>query len=95
MPERSSKIQIEIYDAQDSDYANDNFQQSTLFDELDEDDTINRTHRSDYDDEDKILYTKIGMTEIKIDKILKHLLLDDEYITTKNIIKMDRDDMEI
>ena len=37
---------------------------------------MNRTERSEFDDDDKILYTKIGRTELKIDKILKQLLVN-------------------
>ena len=41
------------------------------------DDDMNTTERSDFDDEDKIFYNKIGKTEIQIDKILSNLLVSD------------------
>ncbi len=58
---------IEIYDAQDSDYATNPGTE----------DDLNQTERSEQDDEDKILYTKIGKTEILIDKILTNLLIQE------------------
>lgn len=65
MPVDAKKIIIEVYDAQDSE---------SVHNELDQDD-LNLTDRSDFDvDEDKILYTKVGKTEIPIDKVLSNLL---------------------
>lgn len=48
----------------------------------DSDDLHNLTDKSDFEiDEDKILYTKIGKTEILIDKVLSNLLVEDEFVT--------------
>jgi hypothetical protein len=41
----------------------------------DPEEIMNKTERSEYDDEDKILYQKIGKTEVNVDKILKMLLV--------------------
>ena len=66
VPKDSKKIIIEIYDAYD---------QNTIQKDFDEDE-MNITDRSDFEvDEDKILYTKIGKTEINIDKVLTNLLV--------------------
>jgi hypothetical protein len=44
---------------------------------------MNITDRSDFEvDEDKILYTKIGKTEIQIDKVLTNLLVQDVRLLT-------------
>lgn len=43
------------------------------------------------DDDDKILYHKIGSTEITIDKILSNLLVVDEYVTFRNVIMQEND----
>jgi hypothetical protein len=51
-----------------------------------ETDELNLTERSEFDDEDKILYTKIGKSEIAIDKVLSNLLVVEEYVTLRNII---------
>lgn len=68
MPSNAKKIIIEVYDAQDSE---------NLQKEL-ENDELNSTDRSDFEvDEDKIFYTKIGKTEILIDKVLQNLLVQD------------------
>ena len=56
IPDDAKKIILEFYDAQDSDA-------------LGEDD-LNLTERSDFDDEDKVMHTFIGRTELNIDKIL-------------------------
>jgi hypothetical protein len=47
----------------------------SVHDNTDED--ANNTNRSDFDDDDKIFYTKIGKTEISIDKILSNLLVNE------------------
>lgn len=61
------------------------------------------TERSDFDDEDKVMHTFIGKTELNIDKILQQLLIQDvridldtqclnqEYETYRNIILQDTD----
>lgn len=40
---------------------------------------IDVSQRSEMDDEDKILFTLIGKTEISIDKVLSNLLVLDEF----------------
>lgn len=65
IPLDAKKLVIEVYDASDSD---------TINNELEADD-LNITDRSDLEnDDDKILYTKIGKTEIMVDKVLSNLL---------------------
>eukprot|EP00347_Sterkiella_histriomuscorum_P021806 403332703 len=77
MPKDAKKIIIEVFDAQDSE---------NLQKELEQDD-LNSTDRSDFEvDEDKIFYSKIGKTEIIIDKALQNLLVQEEFTTQKNII---------
>lgn len=67
MPADAKKIKIVIYDCQDS--------ETTQTREFDEDE-LNITERSDFEnDEDKVLYNKIGKTEIQIDKVLTNLLV--------------------
>lgn len=56
---------IEIYDAKDSDGVNPDMGE----------DSLNMTDRSEIDDDDKVFYTKIGKTELPIDKILTNLLV--------------------
>ena len=63
----SQKLIFEIYDASDSDAA----AKSISYDQMD------ASSRSDFDDEDKIFFKKIGKTEIAVDKILQNLLDDD------------------
>lgn len=53
---------MEFYDAQDSEAM---------------EDELNLTERSDFDDEDKVMHTLIGRTELSIDKILQQLLVSD------------------
>lgn len=53
---------------------------------------MNLTERSEFDDEDKILFTKIGKSEIAIDKILSNLLVVEEYVTLRNIIMQENED---
>lgn len=62
------KLIVEVYDAQDSDNS------AALHDS-----DNNVTDKSDFDDDDKIFYTKIGKTELNIDKILANLLDNEEY----------------
>ena len=54
LPVEAKKLVIEIYDAQDSEVSVN----------ANEEDDVNTTNRSDFDDEDKIFYTKIGKTEV-------------------------------
>lgn len=81
IPIDAKKIIIEVYDAQDSESA---------YKDLDKDD-LDSTDRSEFEaDEDKILYTKIGKTEIPIDKVLSNLLTievnnDVKFIIYRNI----------
>lgn len=82
MPRDARKIVIEVYDAQDSE---------NLQKELEED--LNSTDRSDFEvDEDRVFYTKVGKTEIVIDKVLQNLLIHEEFTTQKNIILQDTDE---
>jgi hypothetical protein len=53
---------------------------------------LNLTERSEFDDEDKILYQKIGKSEIAIDKVLSNLLVVEEYVTLRNIIMQENED---
>lgn len=53
---------------------------------------MNRTERSDLDDDDKCMYNRIGKTEISVNKIFKNLLVKDEYVPLKNIIRRENDD---
>ncbi len=53
---------------------------------------MNRTERSEMDDDDKCMYTRIGKTEINVNKIFKNLLVKDEYVPFKNIIRREDDD---
>jgi hypothetical protein len=71
MPNDSKKLILEIYDAQDSEGLGN-----------DGEDSLNITDRSrsqisevEEDDDDKVFYTKIGRTELPIDKILTNLLI--------------------
>ena len=57
------------------------------------DDDNNVTDRSDFDDDDKIFYTKIGKTELLIDKILSNLLDNEEYQSTRNIVAVEDGDL--
>ena len=67
MPSDAKKIKIVMYDCQDS--------ETTQTRDIDEDD-LNLTDRTDFDnDDDKVLYNKIGKTEIQIDKVLTNLLV--------------------
>jgi len=77
IPEDARKLVIELYDAQDSDNS------------VGQDDDHNVTDRSDFDDDDKIFYTKIGKTELLIDKILSNLLDNEEYQSTRNIVAVE------
>lgn len=54
---------FEIYDAAESENAKNNPQEE-----------LDISERSEMDDDDKVLYKKIGKTEIQIDKILANLL---------------------
>ena len=72
-----------MYDCQDTDTTTNNN------DDLDD---LNLTERSEFDDDDKILFTKIGTSEIPIDKVLSNLLVVEEYATFRNIIMKDNDD---
>ncbi|CDW77156.1 UNKNOWN [Stylonychia lemnae] len=59
--------------------------------DLDHDD-LNSTDKSDYEnDDDKIFYTKIGKTEILIDKVLQNLLVQDEL--EDDILQSDGEDV--
>lgn len=74
LPVDARRIVVEVFDAQDGDSK-----------ELGED--LNMTDRSDLEnDEDKLFYTKIGKTEIQIDRVLTQLLAADEFHTVRNII---------
>jgi len=53
---------------------------------------MNMTDRSEFEDDDKILYHRIGKTEIPLDKILSNLLVVDEYVSLRNIIMQERED---
>lgn len=64
MPSNAKKLIIEFYDASDSNPQN-NFNEEDF----------NSTDRSEFDDDDKIFYTKIGKTEVLVDKILQNLLV--------------------
>lgn len=65
MPNDSKKIVLEIYDAQDSDGLGEESMSRSNISEVDE------------DDDDKVFYTKIGRTELPIDKILTNLLIQE------------------
>ena len=73
IPNDAKKIVVELYDASDSETK-----------DMDQDD-VSLSQRS-LDDEDKILYNKIGRTEMAIDKVLSNLLVVEEYATFRNII---------
>lgn len=63
IPLDAKKIRVEVFDCQDS--------ESVHYETLGEEDL----DQSDMEtDEDKILYTQIGKTEIPIDKVLSNLL---------------------
>jgi hypothetical protein len=83
IPDDAKKFIIEIYDAQDS--------ESTGGRDYEIDD-MNLTDRSEFEDDDKILYTKIGKTEIPIDKVLSNLLVVEEYVCLRNIIMQENED---
>lgn len=70
IPSDASKIIIELYDASNSEEA------------LNADFDDSRTMKSEMeDDDDKVLYPKIGKTEITIDKVLSNLLVNDVRIS--------------
>ena len=48
-------------------------------------DDLNLTERSDFDDEDKVMHTFIGRTELTIDKILQQLLVVEVSISTNTL----------
>lgn len=56
------------------------------------DDNISYADKSEIDDDDKVLYTKIGRTEISIDKVLSNLLVLDEYSAYRNIVLKENDE---
>ncbi len=76
----SKKIMIELYDTSESEsrsqYGDDN---------------ISYADRSEIDDDDKVLYTKLGKTEISIDKVLSNLLVLEEYAAYRNIVLREGD----
>lgn len=69
LPFEAKKIVIEFYDAYTS----------QSFDSIDpdKDDSVM--------DNDKIQHSKIGQTEISVNKVIQNLLVMDEYITHRNI----------
>ena len=48
--------------------------------------------RSELEDNDKLLFEKIGKTEIILDKALTQILMTQEYTVTRDIIYSDNDD---
>ena len=68
MDKEARKVIIEVYDAQDSEIS---VNTGT------ENDDLSNTAKSDFDDDDKIFFTKIGRTEITVDKILTMLLINE------------------
>lgn len=43
-------------------------------------------------DDDKIQHTRIGRTELSVDKVLQNLMVLDEYVTFRNIVSHGEDD---
>ena len=75
---------IEIYDCQDS-----AVESAKAEDSIDD---LNLTERSEFEDDDKILFSKIGKSEIAIDKVLSNLLVNQEYSTYWNIILQENEE---
>ena len=73
IPTDAKKVMIEIYDCQDS-----AVESAKAEDSIDD---LNLTERSEFEDDDKILFSKIGKSEIAIDKVLSNLLVNQEYST--------------
>lgn len=80
IPSDANKIILEFYDTQNTSAA-DLAQLETSF-----------VSESEPDDEDKKLFTKIGRTEISVDKVLSKLLVVDEFQTLRNIVQQQHED---
>lgn len=81
LPSDAEKIIIEFFDCSDTDMALGNTHEMSQLEEE--------------DDEDKVLFSYIGRSEIAVDKILTNLLVnneDNEYETWKKIIYIEGDD---
>ena len=78
----NNHVKVEVYDTTDTDMNSVDFKMNESC-----------MNENDEDDDDKILYTQIGVCSIPIDEIFKHIVLSNgaDYHSVRNIISMEDD----